>query len=81
MGLTQHVVVVNLCPLGTAIVDQDGWVPTSQWLMSVGSLLLRDAREDDIEPLLAVRNDPGVNRFMLRPMSTRRPSAGSVRAS
>ena len=81
MGLTRHVVVVNLCPLGTAIVDQDGWVPTSQWLMSVGSLLLRDAREDDIEPLLAVRNDPGVNRFMLRPMSTRRPSAGSVRAS
>lgn len=34
--------------------------------MSVGSLLLRDAQADDIEPMLAVRNDPAVNRFMLR---------------
>ena len=41
-------------------------MPTSPWPMRVGTLLLRDAREDDIEPLLAVRNDPGVNRFMLR---------------
>ncbi len=39
---------------------------TSPWPTRVGSLLLRDARADDIEPLLAVRNDPGVNRFMLR---------------
>ncbi|MGI8613965.1 MAG: GNAT family N-acetyltransferase [Nocardioidaceae bacterium] len=41
-------------------------MPTSPWPMRVGALLLRDAREDDIEPLLVVRNDPGVNRFMLR---------------
>ena len=41
-------------------------MPTSPWPMRVGTLLLHDAREDDIEPLLAVRNDPGVNRFMLR---------------
>ncbi len=33
--------------------------------MRVGSLLLREARVDDVEPLLSVRNDPGVNRFML----------------
>ncbi len=41
-------------------------MPTSPWPARVGTLLLRDARADDIEPLLAVRNDPGVNRFMLR---------------
>ena len=40
-------------------------MPTSPWPTRVGTLLLRDARADDIEPLLAVRNDPGVNRFML----------------
>jgi RimJ/RimL family protein N-acetyltransferase len=34
--------------------------------MTVGALVLRDARADDIEPLLALRNDPVVNRFMLR---------------
>ncbi|HSE07455.1 MAG TPA: GNAT family protein [Nocardioidaceae bacterium] len=34
--------------------------------MSVGSLLLREAVAADIEPLLSLRNDPGVNRFMLR---------------
>ena len=34
--------------------------------MRVGSLLLREAREDDIEQLLSFRNDPEVNRFMLR---------------
>lgn len=39
---------------------------TSPWPMRVGTLLLRDAVEDDIEPLLAVRNDRLVNRFMLR---------------
>lgn len=41
-------------------------MPTRPWPTRVGSLLLRDARADDIKPLLAVRNDPGVNRFMLR---------------
>lgn len=29
-------------------------------------MLLRDARADDLEPLLVLRNDPVVNRFMLR---------------
>ncbi|GAA2029138.1 GNAT family protein [Pseudokineococcus marinus] len=38
---------------------------TDPWPISVGGLLLRDARPDDIEPLLALRNDPSVNRFML----------------
>ena len=41
-------------------------MPSSPWPMRVGSLLLRHARDDDLEHLLAVRNDPGVNRFMLR---------------
>jgi RimJ/RimL family protein N-acetyltransferase len=34
--------------------------------MRVGRLLLREAGGEDIEPLLALRNDPVVNRFMLR---------------
>jgi len=38
----------------------------SPWPLLVGALLLREARADDIEPLLAVRNDPVVNRFMIR---------------
>ena len=33
--------------------------------MRAGTLLLRDARPDDLEPLLALRNEPSVNRFML----------------
>ncbi len=36
------------------------------WPMRVGAVLLREAEEADLEPLLAFRNDPGVNRFMLR---------------
>ena len=39
---------------------------SSPWPVRVGSLLLRDPRADDLEPLLALRNDPVVNRFMLR---------------
>jgi len=34
--------------------------------MRVGCLLLREASEGDIEQLLSFRNDPEVNRFMLR---------------
>ena len=34
--------------------------------MRVGSLLLREARAGDIEQLLSFRNDPQVNRFMIR---------------
>jgi len=34
--------------------------------MRAGSLLLREAEAADIEKLLAFRNDPAVNRFMLR---------------
>lgn len=41
-------------------------MPTSPWPTRVGILLLRDARPDDIEPLLSLRNEPVVNRFMLR---------------
>lgn len=38
----------------------------SPWPMKVGPLLLREAREDDLDRLLVLRNDPVVNRFMLR---------------
>ncbi len=38
----------------------------SPWPMTVGTLLLREAREEDLEPMLGLRNDPEVNRFMLR---------------
>ena len=34
--------------------------------MRVDGLLLREAQESDVAPLLAFRNDPDVNRFMLR---------------
>ena len=34
--------------------------------MRVGSLLLREAAADDVEHLLTFRNDPAVNRFMMR---------------
>ena len=39
---------------------------SSPWPIRVGSLLLREGGEEDIEQLLSFRNDPGVNRFMLR---------------
>ncbi|HEX5594810.1 MAG TPA: GNAT family protein [Micromonosporaceae bacterium] len=39
---------------------------SSPWPMRVGLLHLREARESDIEQLLSFRNDPAVNRFMLR---------------
>ena len=36
------------------------------WPARAGSLILRHAEARDLEPLIAIRNDPGVNRFMLR---------------
>lgn len=39
---------------------------SSPWPTRVGSLLLREAAAADIERLLSFRNDPEVNRFMLR---------------
>ena len=39
---------------------------TSPWPVRVGTLHLRDARAEDLDRLLALRNDPVVNRFMLR---------------
>lgn len=36
------------------------------WPMTVGPLLLRDPVPVDVDALLAFRNDPDVNRFMLR---------------
>lgn len=39
---------------------------SSPWPLRVGSLLLREARESDLDQLLSLRNDPRVNRFMLR---------------
>lgn len=39
---------------------------SNPWPMSVGPLLLRDASESDLDQLLSLRNDPTVNRFMLR---------------
>lgn len=41
-------------------------MPRSPWPARAGALLLRDARAGDLEQLLVVRNDPDVNRFMLR---------------
>lgn len=39
---------------------------TSPWPVPVGALLLREAVEGDLDALLALRNDPGVNRFMIQ---------------
>jgi len=36
------------------------------WPIRVGDLLFREAGEPDLEALLAFRNDPAVNRFMVR---------------
>lgn len=44
----------------------DGVVLMTPWPMRAGSLLLREAEDADIEELLSFRNDPAVNRFMLR---------------
>lgn len=38
----------------------------SPWPIRVDDLLFREAVESDIEALLAFRNDPGVNRWMVR---------------
>ncbi|GAA2756366.1 hypothetical protein GCM10009872_17260 [Actinopolymorpha rutila] len=40
-------------------------VTTRPWPLRVGPLLLRDATEPDIEALLAFRNDPAVQRFLI----------------
>lgn len=39
---------------------------SSPWPMRVGGLVLREAAPADIEQLLTFRNDPAVNRFMVR---------------
>ena len=41
-------------------------VISTPWPMRIGSLLLREANAADIEHLLSFRNDPQVNRFMIR---------------
>jgi RimJ/RimL family protein N-acetyltransferase len=38
----------------------------SPWPAFSGALLLRDVQSDDLEQILALRNNPVVNRFMLR---------------
>jgi RimJ/RimL family protein N-acetyltransferase len=40
-------------------------VPTSPWPARSGALVLRDPRPDELDELLALRNDPAVNRWML----------------
>lgn len=47
-------------------MGENAQVKTSPWPMSVESVLLRDAGSNDIEALLAFRNLPEVNRFMIR---------------
>lgn len=47
-------------------IENDAAVTSSPWPMRVGSLLLREVDAADIEQLLSFRNDPVVNRFMIR---------------
>jgi ribosomal-protein-alanine N-acetyltransferase len=53
-------------PSSRTCIENDAAVTSSPWPMRVGSLLLREAAAADIERLLSFRNDPAVNRFMLR---------------
>ena len=52
--------------------DGDGRGPApaavrpSPWPLRIGTLLFREATEADIEVLQSFRNDPDVNRFMVR---------------
>ncbi len=39
---------------------------STPWPLRSGSVLLREARADDLDQLLSVRNDVAVNRFMIR---------------
>jgi len=48
-----------------AVGDHVAVIPTP-WPARSGSLLLREANATDIEELLSFRNDPEVNRFMIR---------------
>lgn len=41
-------------------------MPTSPWPTRAAGLLFREAVDSDIDALLAFRNDPAVNRFMVR---------------
>lgn len=41
-------------------------MPTAPWPARSGSLVLRDPRPDELGELLALRNDPAVNRWMLK---------------
>jgi RimJ/RimL family protein N-acetyltransferase len=45
---------------------QTGHVIEHPWPRRSGSLLLREASAEDVESLLRFRNDPALNRFMLR---------------
>ncbi|MBS45049.1 MAG: GNAT family N-acetyltransferase [Nocardioides sp.] len=44
----------------------DGLPVASPWPATASDLLFREATEADVEALLAFRNDPEVNRFMVR---------------
>ena len=41
-------------------------MPQSPWPAQAGALVHRDAREQDLHAVVELRNDPAVNRFMLR---------------
>jgi len=45
---------------------EDATVPQSPWPAQAGALVHRDAREQDLHAVVELRNDPAVNRFMLR---------------
>ncbi len=50
----------------TVVVCEGPAVPSSPWPVRADDLLLRDPVEADVEALLAFRNDPVVNHFMVR---------------
>lgn len=59
-------VAVRTPQCGGTRMGEDGAVIPSPWPMQVGALLLRDPIPDDVDALLAFRNDATVNRFMIR---------------
>ena len=60
----------NLTPVNAFASTASATDRPAPWPTYVGDLLLREPTAADLEPVLAFRNDPAVNRFMVRTQVT-----------
>ncbi len=60
----------NLTPVNAFASTASATDRPAPWPAYVGDLLLREPTAADLEPVLAFRNDPAVNRFMVRTQVT-----------